>query len=221
MLGLDHVGLALLSDFDGTIVVPDTAKFVLSKFARGDWKIPDAQFAKGEITLEKCMQIQLSMVQASKSLIIHELERVTVFRPNFRRLAEYCRRHSVPLIVVSAGLDFVIKHFLKINCCLDLVQVRAAKTRWTRNGIKLTFPKLLHKASVNFKDDLVRNCRGAGNEVIYVGNGTSDAAAAEIADTVFAIKDSALAMLCTKKNIPYKEIDDFQEVIEAIRAAIE
>jgi 2,3-diketo-5-methylthio-1-phosphopentane phosphatase len=207
-----------MSDFDGTIVYRDTANYVLAKFAKGGWKIYDKKFTEGEMTLEECVQKQFSLVRAPKQLILKELENVVHFRPNFQKLAEYCAAHAVPLIIVSAGLDFVIEHFLKLENCLRLVEICAAKTRFTANDIELIFPKLRYKTSQNFKDDLARYYKKHNNQVIYVGDGAGDAQPVRIADFPFVIRDSELAKLCKKMNIRHEEIEDFQRVIETIES---
>jgi len=53
------------------------------------------------------------MVRVSKSKILDELNGVTKFRPGFDNLIDYCKTNRYPLVLVSAGLDFVIKHFLE------------------------------------------------------------------------------------------------------------
>lgn len=209
--------LVVLCDFDGTITTIDTAEWVLSKFAQGDWRRFDRMFEKGEITLEECLNKQFSLVRASKKQILQELNDIVVFRSNFKELAEYCKKSHVPLIVVSAGLDFVIEHFLELNDCLDLVEICAAKTSFTDNGIKLVFPTLLDVASENIKDDAVRRYRSHNGDVIYIGDGLADCAAAKIADCSFVIERSRLAKLCEKQDMQCRTITDFQEIIEKIR----
>jgi 2-hydroxy-3-keto-5-methylthiopentenyl-1-phosphate phosphatase len=210
--------IVVMSDFDGTIVYRDTANYVLAKFAKGEWKIYDKKFAEGEMTLEECVQKQFSFIRVPKQLILKELENIVHFRPNFQKLAEYCDAHAVPLIIVSAGLDFVIKHFLKLENCLRRVEICAANTRFTANGVELIFPKLRYKTSRNFKDDLVRYYKKHNKQVIYVGDGAGDVQAVRIADFPFVIKDSELAKSCKKMNIPHEEIEDFQRVIETIES---
>jgi 2-hydroxy-3-keto-5-methylthiopentenyl-1-phosphate phosphatase len=83
--------LAVLSDFDGTVTLNDTFENVLEKFGQGEWRAVDDQYVKGEITLEECLRRQGGMVRVSKSQILHELDRVTKFRPGFENLAEYCK----------------------------------------------------------------------------------------------------------------------------------
>ncbi len=208
--------LVIVSDFDGTIVDIDTAEYVLEKFAKGEWRIYEKQFAKGEITLEECMQRQFSLVKASKRQILKELENIVHFRACFEKLAEYCAKHSFPLVVASAGLDFAIEHFLKLKSCPMHIRIVSPKSQLTPRGNRLLFPKLHDRASCNFKDDLVRNYRKQGKQVVYIGDGTGDAEAARIANYLFTIEGSALANLCTKENIEHKEIKNFIQVIAEI-----
>src|SRR5713101_9381169 len=104
--------LAILSDFDGTVTLNDTFENVAEKFAQGDWRAVDEQYVKGEVTLEECLRRQGAMVRVSESEILDELDKITRFRPGFDKLIEYCKANNYPLVLVSAGLDFVIKHFL-------------------------------------------------------------------------------------------------------------
>jgi 2-hydroxy-3-keto-5-methylthiopentenyl-1-phosphate phosphatase len=114
-------------------------------------------------------------------------------------------------------LDFVIKYFLELNRCLELVEINAPTTQWIANTIKLTFPRLLDKTSINLKDDLVRYYKSQGRRTIYIGDGTADFPAIRIADFPFVIETSALAKLCKKMDVSHREITDFQEVISEIR----
>jgi len=209
--------LVVLCDFDGTITTIDTAEWVLSKFAQGDWRMFDRMFEKDEITLEECLNRQFSLVRASKKQILQELNDIVVFRSNFKEFARYCKKSHVPLIVVSAGLDFIIEHFLQLNNCLSLVKVCAAKTSFTQNGIKLVFPTLSDVASENIKDDAVRQYMRLNRDVIYIGDGLADCAAAKIADCSFAIEGSRLAKLCAKQGAQCRTMKDFQEIIAIIR----
>lgn len=209
-----------MCDFDGTIVETDTAEFVLGRFATDEWKVLDGQFGRGEITLEECLRRQFMLVHASKKQMLDVLEGTVSLRPHFDALVRYCKNHSVPLVIVSAGLDFVIKHYLKLHGWLKSVAVCVPKTCITQNGVELTFPPLSDKTSVNFKQDFVRRCRKEGKMIVYVGDGSGDFAAAEEADRVFAVRGSKLAKLCRKHGVQFTAITDFQKMIDAIREAI-
>lgn len=211
------MNLVVLCDFDGTVTTIDTAEWILTKFAQGDWHKIDRQFEQGKITLEECLNKEFSSVKASKERILKELRETVIFRPNFKKLCEYCKKNDVSLIVASAGLDFVIEYFLKANDCLDLVEVCTAKIKFGPEGIKFTFPKLFYSSSDNFKHDMVRHCQAQGMKVIYVGDGFADFSATRDADHAFVIENSRLAKLCEGQGIPCKTITDFQEIVKAIR----
>ena len=157
----------LICDFDGTIINIDTAFFLLDKFVEGDWRIFDVQYQRGEITLEECMQKQFSMFDVSQHRMLTELEKVVSFRSNFNKLVNYCRIRKVPFVIVSAGLDFVIKHFLEQRGLVELIEIHAVKTTVKKGRIKLTLPKLLDKTSLDFKEDLVKYYKKQGSKVIY------------------------------------------------------
>ncbi len=213
------MSLVVMCDFDGTIVEIDTAEFVLGRFATDEWKVLDGQFERGEITLEECLRRQFMLVHASKKQMLDVLEGTVSFRPHFDMLVQYCENHSMLLVIVSAGLDFVIKHYLRLHGLLKSVTVCVPKTCITQNGVELTFPPLSDKTSVNFKQDLVRRCRKEGKTIAYVGDGSGDFAAAKEADHVFAIRDSRLAELCRRHGVQFTAMTDFQKMIDAIRGA--
>ena len=204
--------LAVLCDFDGTITLNDTFEHVLRKYAQGDWKIFDQQYERGHITLAECLRRQGLLVKTPEMVLVAELERITGFRPNFDRLIAYSRENKAPLAVTSVGLDFAIRHLLRMKGWDRLVKLYAPKAVSTPEGIKFTFPRLRDKTSLSLKDDLVKYHKAKGRKVAYVGDGIWDIHALKEADYPFAIKGSRLAGLCRQQNIPAREINDFQEM---------
>jgi len=209
--------LAVLSDFDGTVTLNDTFQNVLEKFSHGDWRAVDDQYVKGEITLEECLRRQGGMVRASKPQILKELDQVTKFRPGFNNLTEYCKTNRYPLILVSAGLDFVIKHFLTRENLMDKVQLSAAVAKCTPTGIKFDFLKLKDNRSMNFKDDAVRYYKTRADTVAYIGDGRWDLHALRNADLRFAIKNSKLSELCKEQEIQATIVSDFKEIVISLK----
>ena len=209
--------LAILSDFDGTVTLNDTFENVAEKFAQGDWRAVDEQYVKGEVTLEECLRRQGAMVRVSESEILDELDKVTRFRPGFDKLIEYCKANNYPLVLVSAGLDFVIKHFLSKMNWQGQVGLYAAKAKCTPTGITFDFPKPKNSKSVNFKDDMVRYYKQKADTVAYIGDGRWDLHALRNADRRFAIKNSKLAELSREQEIQVTLISDFQEVVQSLQ----
>ncbi len=210
----------LLCDFDGTIVTIDTCEFLLDTFVKEDWRTFNTFLERGEITLEECTRKQLSMLNISEEGALKTLEKVTSFRPHFTELVDYCDTLGMRFIVASGGLDFVIKHFLRIKGLEKRVRVYSATSRITRDGIELSFPELVYCTSLDFKEDLVKQYNKQGFKTIYVGDGLSDFNAVRRADFLFVIKDSRLAELCKRKNILHHEITDFQEIIKSLNDAL-
>jgi 2-hydroxy-3-keto-5-methylthiopentenyl-1-phosphate phosphatase len=211
------MNLAVLCDFDGTITLTDTYEYILKKYAQGDWRSFDDQYERGEITLQECVRSQGRLVKTPEMVLMAELERVTGFRPNFDKLVHYCRQNKVPLVAVSAGLDFAIKYLLRMKGWDRLVKLYAARAESTPEGIRFTFPRLWDRTSLSVKDDLVKHYRKKGRRVAYVGDGIWDIHALRLADYQFVIKGSKLAGLCRQQSIPAREISDFQEMVTAIQ----
>jgi len=216
---MNHRGLAkavVVSDFDGTIVNVDTAQVALDLYADPEWKRIDEALERGEISFEDSLRQEFAMVRVPQKTILEQLDRVAALRPNFSRLVDYCMSNGIQLMVASGGFDFCIQHFLNRDRWLKFIQIYAAKSRFTENGYALTFPEIITPSSINFKDDLVRREKMKGKRVFFVGNGFGDYPAAKESDFAFAIKASRLAELCRGGNVPCKEIDDFQEVVDTL-----
>ena len=207
----------VLTDFDGTMVTIDTAEYVLNQFADKNWRIIEKQLERGEVTFEESLVREFAMLKVSEREMLDALGPATYFRPNFDMVVQYCKEQSFPLIVVSGGLDFSIRHFLGQKGWLDSVEIVAPKAKCTENGVILSFPKRFDQTSTNFKEDLVRYHRKQGKKVVYIGNGLGDYPAARIADLPFAVRGSKLAQLCRNTGIACKEITDFQQAVEWVK----
>ena len=211
------MNLILISDFDGTIVTIDTVVYLLNKFVKEDWKIFDLKYERRKITIDECIRSQVSLLRTvPKNVMLEELENVVSFRKNFKNLATHCNEKNIPFMVASAGLDFVIKHFLNL-AELTNISIHAPKTVISDNNMEISFP-LKDEMSIDFKEDLVKSFKKQRYKTIYVGDGVSDFNAIQIADFPFVIKDSKLAKICENKRVPHKEIVDFKNVIDTIKS---
>ena len=211
------MALVVLTDFDGTIVSEDTGVLILERFADQEWKIIEEQYSKGEITLEECLARQFSLVRVPESLILTELDSTVHFRPNFQDLIDYCQDQRAPLIIVSGGVDFCIRHLLGRKGWLTSAQIHAARATCTSEGIRFIFPSVRNKDSVNFKDDMVKLYKESGNQVAYLGDGLSDYPALKIADFAFVVTGSLVEMKCKQEGILHRPFSEFKEVVDAMR----
>ena len=209
-------GAVLLCDFDGTIVNIDTAEKALDLFADPSWRRVEEGFERGEVSFEDSLRKEYAMIAASPESILKELDRITVLRPHFEKLVEYCKSNQLPLVVVSGGLEFCIQHFLGRGNWKSFITIHAPKTRRVGNGYEVTFPKIFKSSSTDFKEDLVTFHKSRSERVFFIGNGRGDFPAAKQSNYVFAIKASKLAQLCKRAGVACKEIDDFQEVVDIV-----
>jgi 2-hydroxy-3-keto-5-methylthiopentenyl-1-phosphate phosphatase len=207
---------ALFVDFDGTIVDADSAQIALDHFGDPDWMLIDEAFERDEVSFEESLRREFATLKAPPETIINDLRRVVALRPNFDRLLDYCRRRHLPITVVSGGLDFFIRNFLDRDDWLAYIQIYAPTSTFIGNGYSVTFPRMLYSFSTNFKDDLVMQEKRNGTQVAFAGNGSGDFAAAKESDLVFAIKGSKLAELCSEQRVEHEEIEDFNQVIDAL-----
>ena len=176
----------------------------------------DDQYVKGQITLEECLRRQGAMVKVSRSQILDELDEVTRFRAGFDNLIDYCKTNHYPLVLVSAGLDFVIKHFLRRQKWRKM-ELYAAAAKCTPTGIKFDFPKLKDNRSISLKDDTVRYYKTKADTVAYIGDGRWDLHALRNADLRFAIRNSKLAELSKEQEIQATNVVDFTEVVTSLQ----
>lgn len=215
--------IAVLSDFDGTIVDVDTGALVLEKFGEGKWRELDVKLEKGEISLEECLARQYAMVKVSKDDILRMLKTEKIeIRSNFRNLVKYCRRNDFPFVITTGGIDFCINSVLNSKGFAEgSLTIHSGKTEYSNDGLKITFPRLSKKESANFKQDLVNHYHDLRHKIAYIGDGISDYDPSRKADLVFAVKGSSLARMCKATKIMYTEFDDFQEVVKGIESALQ
>jgi HAD superfamily phosphoserine phosphatase-like hydrolase len=212
--------VVLFVDFDGTIVNTDTAQIALDRFGDPSWQDIDRAFERGEVSFEESLRQEFAMLKAPPEAIIEEVRSVTAIRPNFDRLMDYCRGIRLPIAVVSGGLDFCIRHFLNRDDWLRFMKIYAPTSKFTGSGYTVTFPELTDDGRINFKDGLVRQEKLNGKRVFFVGNGYGDLSAAKEATYAFAIKGSRLAELCQDQRVKHEEINDFEQLVIALKHRI-
>lgn len=206
----------VMCDFDGTITEQDTAEWILDKHAEGDWRALDEDYVQGRIGLLACMSRQFSMIKAPREQILRELEASIAIRPGFPELVELCVRKGVEVLIVSAGLDFVIQRFLRILGVDSLVSVHSATTYLDDGHIGFRFPPLAMPGSKTFKDDIVRQAQARKVSVTYIGDGMPDLEACALADHRFAVRGRRLETGLRGRGLRYVPFSDFHEILPEV-----
>ena len=203
--------MQIVSDFDGTIVNSDLVEYLLSRYATGDWRRYDDLYEKGEISLEECLRIQYEMIIGSKRELLDAVDNVVSFRTGFDELLAFATNEGNSFTIVSAGLDFVIRHALRRKDVKNRIGIVAPRSKPTQRGIILDFSGLPKGNSSNFKSNVVQSIKAKGQSVAYIGDGFSDFDAIKEADVRFAIKGSRLNEQCRKGHVVCREIAGLEE----------
>jgi 2-hydroxy-3-keto-5-methylthiopentenyl-1-phosphate phosphatase len=214
----------LFLDFDGTLVEPNVAIVLVERFAIDGVRVAhevDEQLHRGELTLRQAWERQAALlpwdqVPAMTEFAVREIP----LRAGARELLDLLQVHQVPTVVVSGGLDFYIRAILD------------------REGIDLPF---LSDAGLPGPDGRMRvehphghaECRQCGickaqvvqgplppaERTIFVGDGSTDRFAAEVADIVFARR--RLLTYCQREGIPVYPFEDFRPVTAQLKLWLE
>ena len=212
-----HSGPAVLTDFDDTAAAQNVAELLLQRFGHPSWQDVRQRFRDGLVTLKEYQEITFRDIQATAPAMGQYVKENANFRPHFRELWHYCQDNSIPMAIVSQGLDFYIEALLEKEG-LTGVPVYAVNTRFTPQGITYqynhTYPG--KEELGNSKGVVVDQFRRQGHYVFFAGDGSSDFEAAERADMVFAHR--TLARQCSEGNIPFREFKDFEDMFQAVRS---
>jgi 2,3-diketo-5-methylthio-1-phosphopentane phosphatase len=183
-------------------------------FAEGEWQKYEDLLEAGEINVEKCLELEFKHVKSSKDEILKQISSKIEIREGFVKFVEYCKSKNLELIIVSAGLDFVIDYILTT---LSLkIPVIVPKTAFN-GGITFTFPKRNDSNSEDFKADFVKKCKNEGNKVIFIGDGGSDYYGAKYSDYVFAVENKSLSKyLQPSQNQAMYVFNSFDEITNQV-----
>src|ERR1700692_1531831 len=99
---------AVLCDFDHTITTEDVTDTLLERYALPEWHEVEALWEKGHIGSRACMQQQIALLPPTRAQVDAVADSTHV-DPHFTSFANDCALSGIPLIIVSDGLDYVIK----------------------------------------------------------------------------------------------------------------
>ena len=217
---------AVLCDFDDTTAVENVASLILSRFSdNGRWEELRQAHREKRIGLREYQERAFRAVTATRDdMQAHVKERATL-RPHFKDLWSYCRSRSVPIAIVTVGLDFYVDALLEREGLLEIPRY-SVETEFTPQGIAYRYPHPWESAGGSSEEQcrLFGNCkcralmehRRRGYAILYVGDGRSDLCPASIADRVFA--HGPLAELMDERRMTYSPFRDFRDMLDALRA---
>ncbi len=211
------VQTAIFCDFDGTVARRDVGYSLFHHFSSGrnDELIPD--WKAGRLSTRDCLLREAAMVHTTKEEIYCFLDQFELDK-GFPSFVNLCQANNIDLLIVSEGLDFYIKYLLRRNN-LGHLHVIANTGRVENDRLIIEFPyrnRTCRKCG-SCKGERIREYRNSHPEEIrsiFVGDGDSDACAADEADVIFAKKD--LEKYCTVHDIGFYRYNDFYDVARQI-----
>jgi len=202
--------VAVLSDFDGTVVPCQTIAEIYRGFAGPACLDYVDRWRRGEISSQQELQGCFSTITASRAEMESLLDAISIV-PGFAAFLQFCRQRDYHFAVVSEGLRWSIEHILARHDVGPL-RVFANEIRFEPQGLQLSFP--WHDPDYPMcgvsKATIVRRYQEHGCLVVFIGDGVTDEAAALVADVVFA--RDALLSYCRRLGIEAIPFDDFDDV---------
>ena len=216
--------MRVFSDFDGTIAVDDVGGRLFKTFAGAQAIEIARDLLDGTITACAYLTKECEAVEnapaAEVGLFIDQFS----LDPTFEGFVEFCRRHGLPLVVLSDGLDFYVERLLKNNGFGDL-PVFANHLAFVLTGaVTRLVPSFPHTDAEcllcgNCKRNHMLTLSADDDIIVYVGDGISDRCPVRYADIVFA--KGNLIRYCQEQNITYHEFKDFHDVIQRLELILQ
>ena len=207
--------LQVLLDFDGTLVGPNVAILLVERFCPDGPRIAhevDEALHAGRLTLREAWAQQVALLPPDRvTEMVEYVVREVPLRAGARRLLELLREFHVPTAVVSGGLDFFIRPVLAREgigypLLADSMEVDAHEPLRVVHPFGHPTCRLcgICKAQVTLDH------APPGVRTVFIGDGSTDRYAAEVAEIVFArhrLKD-----YCQRSAIPHYPFENFDPV---------
>lgn len=216
--------LRMLLDFDGTLVGPNVAILLVGEFCPNGAELArtvDEELHAGRITLREAWARQAALLPADRIPEMAEWAvRNTPLRPGAPELIALLKRHRVPTTIVSGGLDFYIHPILR-NAGIELPVLCDAMESLPSGGLKVTHPHGHPTCRLCgiCKAQVTRSLAHDGVRTVFVGDGSTDRYAAEVADIVFARR--RLKTYCETAGVPFYAFEEFGPVTHQLARWLE
>ena len=202
-------------DFDGTIAAGEPTDALFDKFSDPRWREIEEEWQQGRLSSRACMSQQVDLLRADPAAIDQFLRSIEI-DPHFAKFVQLCRSRGGHVIVLSDGLDRVVRTVLRqAGCELPFF---ANRLKWLGGDRwKLEFPYERSDCRSAMGNCKCAHRRAHPNALdVLVGDGRSDFCLAEHVHLVLA--KGKLADHCQKNGLAHVQIQDFADATEAFNA---
>jgi 2-hydroxy-3-keto-5-methylthiopentenyl-1-phosphate phosphatase len=203
--------VAVLCDFDGTIVPCDTVDLIYRNFAQPPCAQLNLQWIRGEISTRQELEGCFATIKASRA----EMESALVGIPidsAFTAFLGFCGQRGYRFAILSDGVDWIINFILERHG-IDGLTVYSNELRFEADGLRVSFPFFDPESPLRgvSKPAIIRRHQAEGFKVVFVGDGLTDIEAVEVADIVYA-RDKLL-QYCRERGIEAVAFSGFADLM--------
>jgi 2-hydroxy-3-keto-5-methylthiopentenyl-1-phosphate phosphatase len=203
--------VAVLCDFDGTIVLSDTIGQIYHHFADPSCSEFVQRWIRGEISTQQELRACFGTIKASRAEMESLLTTIPM-DPAFPEFLGFCQKQGYRFAIVSEGLGWCVDYVLRRHGICGIT-VYSNEIHFEPDGFRFSFPWYHPESPLRgvSKSALVRRYQAQGDRVVFIGDGLSDTDAVEVADVVYA--RAKLLEYCSKRGIQAVGFSDFADLL--------
>ncbi|HLI33694.1 MAG TPA: MtnX-like HAD-IB family phosphatase [Terriglobia bacterium] len=206
----------IFCDFDGTITRVDVTDEILIRLADPAWREIESLWTAGTIGSRECLERQLALVKTSAQELNALIDSIPI-DPAFAKFVRFVQRSRIPFVVVSDGLDCVIRRVLAHaglhSRGRNGIHFYSSSGRLIKGRLAVSFPHATANCAhgcATCKPQIIRALREDRWPVIYIGDGLSDRHA--VAEADFVCARQPLLDFCRSKGIPARPFNTFDDI---------
>ena len=225
------VKAVIFTDFDGTVTLQDSNDYLTDNYGFGK----DERAVIFEGVLNGTTQFRDGFTQMINSVKTPINESLDILKanieldPGFKETFEWAQSNDIPIVVVSSGMEPIIKALLTKLLGADAV----SKIDIVANAVTLDSND---KMTVVYRDEsghghdksrtiniYKKEYESKQNDkpiYFYCGDGISDLSAAKECDLLFAKRGKDLVTFCKRENVPFHEFDSFKDILSNMKDVI-
>jgi len=209
--------IIVVLDFDGTITEKDIGDEVCDHFADPSWRDIDAAWVRNEISLPEAQRRMWALARAEREAAVAYARQVGHRRPGLSALFDAVEGLGGQVWLASGGFDFYVEALLGEEAG-RFTRRYYNGTRFEGGRIEVDFP---HQALACARCAICKGkvcdlARTETDNVVFVGDGSSDRCAVGRADRLFAVSGGILDRHCADQGAEATRFTSFDEVVAAL-----
>ncbi|KAI9886127.1 MAG: hypothetical protein M1823_002087 [Watsoniomyces obsoletus] len=213
------------TDFDGTITMSDSNDYLTDNLGFGQQRRRQGNIdtLEGKVTFRDAFKEMLDSIQTPFSECVEILLRTIKLDPYFKEFYKWSIQHNVPVIVLSSGMEPIIRALLvhligpdaeKIEIVSNDVKDRPGMSRDQPGGWEITFHDDRRSLAIKPYANLSKDRRPT---LLFAGDGTSDLSAARETDLLFAKAGLDLVTYCEREGVPFTTFENWSTILETTK----